>query len=193
MSLRHPVVWCVWGHTAQHCNMLQHVATHCNALQHTPSTCPCLMLFSMVWWIWVHTGTHCTTPQHAATCYNMLQRAATSCNTLQHTAAHSSVSLHITYGSVMWFVWLGMEEWGLYVAVCCSMLQCTAVCCRMLPRVAACRNVLHCIPPECGGATGRASEINSVVCGVRGGVCAVYVCVVPPPSSPFARLETTMQ
>jgi len=189
MSLCHPVVWCV----RRHCTTLQHAATRCQALQRTATHSKHLPMFEALFDGMVDLGTHWNTLHHTATCCNMLQRAATSCNTLQHTAAHSSVSLHITYGSVMWFGWLGMEEWGLYVAVCCSMLQCTAVCFRMLPRVAACRNVLHCIPPECGGATGRACEMNSVVCGVRGGVCAVYVCVVPPPSSPFARLETTMQ
>jgi len=132
----------------------------------------------------VNLGTHWNTLHHTTTCCNMLQYAATSCNKLQHSATHCSAlqcltSHHLWVGHVVRLAWNGRV--GL---VCCSVLQyveCTAVCCRMLPRVAACRNVLHCIPPECGGATGRASEINSVVCGVRGGVCVVYVCVVSPP------------
>ena len=143
MSLCHPVVWCVWRHTAQHCNMLQHVARHCNALQHTPSTCPCLRLFSIVWWIWVHTGTHCTTPQHAATCYNELQQAATLCNTLQRTpVSHFTSPMGRSCGSVglEWKSGVCMLQCA---AVCCSVLQCVSVCCRVLQRVAMCCTAFH--------------------------------------------------
>jgi len=104
-----------------HCNGLQRTATHCNTLQHT--------------------ATHCSTLQHTA-----------AHNTLQHTAATCG-----QFSSKLW-LWRMCARWRilvtdlapwkikfrpfrLYVAVCCSVLQCVAVCCSVLQCVALCCSV----------------------------------------------------
>jgi len=110
-------------HTSTHCNTLQHTATHCNTLQHTATHCHTLHITLQ------HTATTCNTTKTRRgindetkkngwfMCYSVLQCVA-------------MLLYRSLLQAVLMYIWC--MRWKLYVAVCCSVLQCVAVCCSVL-------------------------------------------------------------
>jgi len=92
---------------------------------------------------------HCVL-QRVAACCSVLQRVAACCRVLQHVAACCSVLLRrsLLQHRAHLEAWAGRSPCiyateALYVAACCSVLQCIAVCCSVLQHVAVRRNILQ--------------------------------------------------
>jgi len=88
--------------------------------------------------IWEYTATLCSTLQHPATPCNTLQHPATPCNTPVDSERRTDFwrcDLKSCSCALFHFVDCSSYERVsvlLYVAVCCSVMQCVAACCNVL-------------------------------------------------------------
>ena len=118
----------------------------------------------------VHPATPCNKLHHTATHCNTLQHTVPPCQTLQHTANHCNT------------LWIKLtplssdsESAAVYVAVCCSVLQCVVVCCSVLHCVAECCSVLQCVAVCCSVLQCVAVCCNMLQC-VHQEITLVYIC-----------------
>jgi len=119
-------------HTAPHRNTLHQTGTHCNTLQHTATHCTTLH----------HAATHCDTLQHTSARKHH-EGACLQTKTSKYQFGVRYEALIFVAVCVLQWVAVSCSELqcvAVWDAVCCSDLQCVAVCCSVLQCTAARRN-----------------------------------------------------
>jgi len=107
----------------------------------------------------------------------------TSCTSMSHVTqwvmSHTNTSCH-THNCTIW--WVMAYTWiRLFVAVCCSVLQCVALCYSVLQCVAVCYSVLQCVAVccsvlQCIAVCGSMLQYVAVCCSVL--QCVAVCCSV---------------